>query len=79
MSQWDRDAYNMTTRSLYLSFKEFVAMHYALSKREDTQYWKDISKKEFQPMVANCEPHQYSGFADLAERKINTNRYETTA
>lgn len=79
MSQWDRDAYNMTTRNMYFAFKEFVAMHYALSKREDTQYWKDISKKEFQPMVAKCEPHQYTGFADLAERKINTNRYETTA
>jgi len=79
MSQWDRDAYNMTTRNLYLSFKEFVAMHYALSNRSDTKYWQDISNKEFQPMVANCEPHQHIGFGDLAERKINTNGYLPTA
>jgi len=79
ISQWDRDAYNMTTRNLYLTFKEFVAMHYALSNRDDSEYWKDINKKEFQPMVANCTPHQHLGFAELAERKINISRYEPNA
>jgi len=76
ITQWDRDAYNMTTRQQYLGFKEFVAMHYALSNRDDTQYWRDITEKTFQPMVPALEPYIYKGFQDLADRKINACRYE---
>ena len=35
----------------YKSFAEFVALHYALSIREDTKYWKDISEKSFSPAL----------------------------
>ena len=75
MTQWDRDAYNMTTKALYLGFQEFVAIHYALSNRTSTKYWQDICKKEFQPNIAALVPSLQIGFNDLAERRLNINRY----
>ena len=47
ISQWDRDSFNMECKRFFDSFAEFVAMHYALSHREDTKYWKNISNKSF--------------------------------
>jgi tryptophan halogenase len=76
VTQWNRDAYNMATKEQYLGFKEFVAMHYALTNRDDTQYWKDITNKVFQPKVSALEPYSYRGFNDLASRVITTCRYD---
>ena len=47
ISQWDRDSFNIECKRFFDSFAEFVAMHYALSHREDTKYWKNISNKSF--------------------------------
>lgn len=47
ISQWDRDSFNLTCKEFFEIFTEFVAVHYAFSHRDDTQYWKDISKKSF--------------------------------
>jgi len=76
ITQWDRDTYNMTTKIQYLAFKEFVAMHYALSNRTDTKYWKDITDKEFQPKVSELEPTMVVGFSDLANVQINLQRHD---
>jgi hypothetical protein len=76
VTQWDRDAYNSVTRRQYLGFKEFVAQHYALSNRTDTQYWRDITNKTFQPEVPALEPSMVVGFNDLAEIHINRQRYD---
>ncbi len=79
VTQWDRDAYNMTTRRQYLGFKEFVAQHYALSNRTDTQYWRDVTNKTFQPDVPNLEPSMVVGFNDLADIQINRQRHDGLA
>lgn len=79
ITQWDRDAYNMTTRKQYLGFKEFVAAHYALSNRTDTQYWKDISNKTFEPNVDTLTPTMVLGFQDLADIQINRGRHDPMA
>jgi hypothetical protein len=47
ISEWDRDNFNVECRRFFDTFTEFVSMHYALSHRDDTPYWKDISKKSF--------------------------------
>jgi Tryptophan halogenase len=79
LTQWDRDAYNVTTRILYLSFKEFVAEHYALTNRDDTQYWKDITEKTFQPKITSLEPSMVTGFNELANVHINSKMYAQSA
>ena len=47
ISQWDRDNFNLACKSFFDGFTEFVCEHYALSHREDTKYWKDVSNKSF--------------------------------
>ena len=47
VSTWDRDNFNFTCRQIYTNFAEFVAMHYALSNRDDTEYWKHLLNKEW--------------------------------
>ena len=46
-TQWDRDNFNVAAKKFFNEFTEFVVFHYALSKRKDTRYWKDISNKSF--------------------------------
>jgi len=47
INEFDRYMYNTSVRELYETFARFVALHYALSHRSDTEYWKDINKKDF--------------------------------
>lgn len=47
INQFDRDMYNVSVRNLFDSFAKFVALHYALSHRDDTQYWKDLQSRDF--------------------------------
>jgi tryptophan halogenase len=47
ISQWDRDMYNISVRDVFDKFAKFVMLHYALSHRDDTEYWRSIAKKEF--------------------------------
>jgi len=47
ISQWDRDNFNVECKRFFDQFTEFVSMHYALSHRDDTKYWEDISNRSF--------------------------------
>lgn len=47
ISQFDRDMYNVSVRTLFDNFSKFVALHYALSHRDDSVYWQDIANKTF--------------------------------
>ena len=40
ISQFDKDNFTYACRQDFESFAEFVALHYALSHRDDTEYWK---------------------------------------
>lgn len=45
ISQFDRDMYNTSVYDLFMGFAKFVTLHYALSHREDTKYWRYIKNK----------------------------------
>ena len=47
ISQFDRDMYNVSIYDIFSGFAKFVALHYALSHRDDTEYWKSIKNKSF--------------------------------
>ena len=47
VTQWDRDNFNFSCKTIFKNFSEFVALHYALSNRNDTKYWQDINNKEY--------------------------------
>lgn len=41
ISKIDVDGYNYAVDHIIECFKSFIQMHYSLSRREDSQYWKD--------------------------------------
>jgi len=47
ISQFDKDTFNLTAKARFRTFAEFVALHYALSHRDDTEYWKDVRKRNY--------------------------------
>jgi hypothetical protein len=53
ISQWDRDSYTFMCKELFQQFVEFVAMHYALSQRDDTEYWRSNLNKTWCPDLLN--------------------------
>lgn len=65
ISEWDRNVYNFSCNNLFDRFSEFVALHYGLSHRSDTEYWKDTQKRN----LAINESSISSDFLDLAKIK----------
>ena len=75
VSQWDRDVYNASTRGVFENFAQFVALHYALSRREDTRYWRDISERSFSKEMANLLPTKIGTFENVLQEKMFNNEY----
>jgi tryptophan halogenase len=60
VSQWDRDNFNMACHQEFYTFAQFVALHYALSHRTDTEYWRAINNKSFyKNMNSNDTPFSF--------------------
>ena len=47
LSQHDIDGFNYHCKEFFEDFACFVASHYALSHRDDSEYWRDIKSKSF--------------------------------
>ena len=47
VSQWDRDNFTYRCKDMFQGFSEFVALHYVLSHRDDTEYWRSIRDKNW--------------------------------
>jgi hypothetical protein len=79
VSKLDRDVYNYAVKGMFDNFTEFVALHYALSVRRDTEYWTDVSKRTYSKTIENMEPSSLQGVFDLQNRKMFTNIPDTLA
>jgi hypothetical protein len=66
ISQWDKDNYTFQSKKLFRNFAEFVALHYALSQREDTEYWKHNFNKQWEEKLINLNPSMLGGFLEAA-------------
>ena len=64
ISQWDRDNFNYGCKKLFKTFAEFVALHYALSHRNDTEYWKNNLNKTWSQDLINLKQSHISGFQE---------------
>ena len=53
----DIDSYNYTVDHAIESMKYFIGMHYVLSQRDDTQYWKDATQNT--ALFSNHDLTQY--------------------
>ena len=47
ISQFDKDNFTYYCRQIFNNFAEFVALHYALSYRAETPYWKNNLNKQW--------------------------------
>ena len=47
VTSWDINIFNQSSMDLYKSFAEFIRIHYALSIRDDTEYWKENSLRTY--------------------------------
>jgi tryptophan halogenase len=70
ITQWDKDVYNSTCFGMWRNFAQFVALHYALSVRDDTEYWKANANRVYDPKLATLEPQTAIGFYNLQHDKM---------
>jgi len=70
ITQWDKDVYNAATFGMWRNFAQFVAMHYALSIRDDTEYWKANANRVYSPGMPSLEPETAIGFYKLQGAKM---------
>lgn len=47
INQFDRDLFNVHIKDIFNGFAKFVAHHYSLSHRDDTEYWRAIQNRSF--------------------------------
>ena len=73
VSQYIRDGYNYAVLRQLTIFAEFVGLHFALSTRTDTPYWRDIKKRTFPFDKTNYATS--SDFQRSAVCKFELNRY----
>ena len=70
ITQWDRDVYNATCFSMWRNFAQFVALHYALSVRDDTEYWRANANRVYDPGLPLLTPQTAIGFYNLQHDKM---------
>lgn len=58
VSQWDRDEFNLKCNDMFNYWAHFVSMHYALSHRDDSEYWRDVCKKSYVSLVSGVNQLQ---------------------
>lgn len=71
ISQFDRDMYNSSAKILFESFTKFVSLHYLLSHRDDTEYWKNIkngNQINIQDEMYDRYYYKSGAFYDLVQR-----------
>ena len=76
VSQWDKDNFTYQCKTLFTNFAEFVALHYALSHRKDTEYWKNNFNKTWSDNLINLKPVLQDGFLANAIRRNKEYKYD---
>lgn len=75
ISYIDKTGFNISCKAFFRSFAEFVSIHYLLSQREDTEYWRDAKERRFE---TKNDPGEYSsfGFENLIYHRDVISSYE---
>ena len=80
VNQWDRDVYNTRAKALFDDFASFVAYHYALSRRKDTEYWREVTERARLDVdyLGAC-PSETASYVSYAESRLLTRRWNEFA
>ena len=77
ITRTEKDGYNFSVERDVLSFRDFVSMHYALSQRTDTAYWKWCTQiNEYCPTMFNDFVPQLNSYANLIGGITANNLYQ---
>ena len=75
ITQWDRDNFTFQCKKFFRNFAEFVAMHYAMSNRDDTEYWKANTNKVWDKGLPDLVPVLQDGFSRAAADRDFVHRF----
>jgi len=72
VSQWDQDEFNLVCKDVFNYYTQFVSMHYALSHRNDSDYWKAVGEKSYIEFFKNVNDLHTGG---LYQQTIHSKCY----
>ena len=72
VSSWDIHVFNEKNRDLYEGFVEFIKLHYALSIRDDTEYWRKNISSDYSFERLHAKNMKNAQMLNLFEQKVNT-------
>jgi len=80
VNQIDKDMFNYTCLDMYHGFCKFVASHYAFSNREDTEYWRDVSNREYSENLNNTfsQYKDKEAFCYISQSKFRNFEYDNS-
>ena len=67
VTHWDIDSYNYIVLKTFDGFAKFVSLHYLLSERDDTEYWKNARMMSVENRI---DYHPSDSMMDLIQRKF---------
>jgi hypothetical protein len=77
INQFDIDGWNLAAREELEGFKQFVALHYGLSMRDDTNYWKHVTQNiVYDPSIYELTSKLRTNTLDLMYRLNITNEVD---
>ena len=75
VNQFDKLMFNESCRGDFRAFAEFVALHYAMSHRDKTKYWKAVQNRKY-PKNMPLGVYSTFGFDNLIHRKFVTQWFD---
>lgn len=69
-TQYSIDLYNFEINRLYHRWLNLISIYYAYSLRDDSQYWKDISEKSFEPKMSDPHWYEMNGYFNFAYNSL---------
>ena len=66
ITRWDKDNFTFACKSIFKGFEEFVGLHYALSTRNDTEYWKANNERVWEESLYTFKPKIMLGYLQAA-------------
>lgn len=76
VTQYEIDLFNFAFQEQILGFKDFISQHYALSRRNDTPYWKHVTGNvTYDPSLLEFNSVIQQGNQDLAFRLHRTRKF----
>jgi len=75
VTKYDIDMFNYAFYEQITGFRNFIALHYGLSMRDDTPYWKHVTETTYQNSMINFEPNLVDNFEDFSRRVHRFNSF----